>query len=223
MVPRDLARPAALYLAMLALVGCDRDAAPRGAGATGTTAGATAGATGPSMSPAPGRSARPLPPHAVTPTLARLAIAATIPNGWDMAQTPDEADAGAAVFLPGDDSGEKGVSFLDVAPDVRLPASMEQAVSEAKGRQECEGDSGCSVLGSEAAPGGYLVTLRTPKTVFVMSWRKIAPGRVLQCRFELSQIVAATLHGGTWLDDPDAVARARREGEDLCRSAGPQS
>jgi hypothetical protein len=159
--------------------------------------------------------------HSVEVTLVGLKLDVTLPGGWDTVENQYDPARGTAVFEPDDDSGEKGTSFVDASKDARVPESAAKALAEATARDGCAGPGGCAVLANEAIPGGYLVSVRETKAVFVESWRAIAPGRALRCGFELSQIVVATLRGGTWLDDAAAVARAQKEGEDLCRSVKP--
>jgi hypothetical protein len=194
---------------LLALAGCNRD---RGAGATGS-APPSAGSGAPDAS---------VPHHTAAVDLSGLKLTLSLPGGWDRVLNPYDPNNGtAAVFEPALDSGERGTSFIDISKDVRVPGSAAKAVAEATARDACSGPSACAVLGSQEIPGGYLVSVRAPKDVFVEAWWTVAPGRALRCGFQLSEIVAATLHGGTWLDDPAAVARARQEGEELCQSVKP--
>jgi hypothetical protein len=160
--------------------------------------------------------------HIAAVTLVGLKLEVTIPGGWETVQNQYDPNGGTAVFEPNDDSGERGTSFVDASKDARVPESAAKALAEVTARDGCSGPAGCTVLADEAVPGGgYLVSVREAKAVFVESWRTIAPGRALRCGFELSEISMATLHGGTWLDDPTAVGRARKEGEDICRSVKP--
>jgi hypothetical protein len=193
---------------LVALAGCNRDG---GAGATTST-----------PPPSTVASGAPLPHHTTAVDLKGLNLEVSLPSGWDLVQWQYDPKGGVAVFEPAEDSGERGTSFLDASKDAFVPASAAKAIAEAMARGGlCSGPSPCAVLGSEPIPGGYLVSVRGTKSVFVGSWRTIASGRALRCGVELSEIAAATLHGGTWLDDASAVARARKEGEDLCRSVKP--
>jgi hypothetical protein len=202
--------PYAAVAALLVAAGCDRGAPPAPAGPAPTAAPSTAA---PNAAPAH---------HTVAVTLRGLKIEVTIPGGWETVQNQYDPSGGTAVFEPNDDSGEKGTSFVDASKDAHVPESAAKALAEVTARDGCSGPGGCTVLANEAVPGGgYLVSVREAKGVFVESWRTVASGRALRCGFELSEIVVATLHGGTWLDDATAVGRARKEGEDLCRSVKP--
>jgi hypothetical protein len=202
--------PVSLFLcaagaSVLALAGCHRDS----------------GASLSAPPPATVDSGAPLPHHTAAVDLKGLKLTVSLPDGWEKVEWQYDTERGAAVFEPGVDTGEKGTSFLDASKDAHVPASARAAVAEVEGFDHCTAPPGCAVLGSEAIPGGYLVSVRGPRDVFVESWRTMAAGRALHCGFRLTEPAVATLHGGTWLDDAIAVARARKQGEDLCRSAKP--
>jgi hypothetical protein len=76
-------------------------------------------------------------------------------------------------------------------------------------------------LASETVPGGYLVSVRMPNAVVVESWRAGPLGRAVHCGFEASALKVPTTHGASWLDDPDAVARAQGRGKNICGSVKP--
>jgi hypothetical protein len=197
----------AAVASVLALASCRRDS------------GSSASRSGPP--PAAVDSGAPLPHHTAAVDLKGLKLTVSLPDGWERVQWQYDTERGAAVFEPGVDTGERGTSFLDASKDAHVPASATAAVAEVEGYDRCSGPSECAVLGSETIPGGYLVVVRGPKEVYVESWRTMDAGRALHCGFRLWEPAVATLHGGTWLDDAAAVARARKAGEDLCGSVKP--
>lgn len=188
---------------LLALAGCSRD-----------------GGAPPSPSSAAVPSAAPSH-HTALVTLVGLKLEVTLPAGWETVQNQYDPSRGTAVFEPNDDSGEKGTSFVDASNDTHVPESAAKALAEVMARSECSTPGDCTLLASEVIPDGYRVSVREPKGVIVESWRAVAPKRALRCGFRLYEIAAATLHGGTWLEDPAAVGRARKEGEDICGSVKP--
>ena len=62
------------------------------------------------------------------------------------------------------------------------------------------------------------MTIRMPRAIFVESWVAAPRERAVRCGFEASALDELTPRGLTWIDEPDAVARVRSRGEDLCRS-----
>jgi hypothetical protein len=158
----------------------------------------------------------PLTMHVVRTTLAKLPTEVALPSGWRILAGQSDEGAGLVAFGPDDDSGETATAFLDGSQVARVPASPSEATTEALERDACAKPSACTVLGTETVPGGYLVSVRMPRAIAVESWRTAPQGRAVRCGFERSAIEASG--AASWLDDPGAVARARGEGEDICRS-----
>jgi hypothetical protein len=220
---------AGTWLGTLAIVvGCRRDAAlsvPTISG-TVTPTGSAPSSSAPSpsastpLAPNVASAGAPTPTRVVRVTLVRWPVEVALPGGWEMvARLSDEAQ-GLVAFSPTEYSERAASAFLDGTPTVRVPASSAQADSEILDLPECPKPSVCPVLTTEALPGGgFLVSARTPQAVVVRSWRAAPSGRAVRCGFEVSAI--GTLPGPKWLNDPDAVARARIRGEEFCRSVKP--
>jgi hypothetical protein len=156
--------------------------------------------------------------HVVRTTLAKMPVEVALPTGWRIVVSQSDEGEGLVAFGPDEDSRESATAFLDGSQVARVPVSPSKATAEAFARDACERSSACTVLGAETLPGGYLVSVRMPRAVAVESWRVGPEGRVVRCGFERSVLDTAA-DGATWLDEPEAVAVARREGEDICRSA----
>ncbi len=221
-------RRALLFAVLVLGAACTRGAGPRESAAAsgapppanGTSknaaassgAGAAADVSAPPSAP---------PPALASPTrvaLAGLPVEVALPPGWGLLANQSDEGEGLAAFGPAeDDARTTSTAFLDGSQMARVPSSIAQATGEALARDACAKPADCVVLASEAIPGGYLVSLRTPQAVVVESWRSASGDRALRCGFEASALHGPA-HGSSWLDDPEAVARARARGESVCRS-----
>jgi hypothetical protein len=159
----------------------------------------------------------PVAMHVVRTTLAKLPVELTLPTGWRSLVSQSDEGEGLVAFGPDEDSRETATAFLDGSQGARVPASASEATTEALARDACANPSACTVLGAETVPGGYLVSVRMPRAIVVESWRAAPQGRAVRCGFERSALDAPP-DAATWLDE-SAAARARSEGEDICRSA----
>ncbi len=198
---------APLLIALLA--GCRKDAPTPEKPAAPAPVPASSSASAPPTSTAPapaGGSTR-----VVRVTLASLRAAVTLPAGWDVLASQSDESAGLVAFGPSNDNGAS--VFLDGTVTTRVPASAPLATRESLAHDACAKPAVCTALATETLPGGFLVSVRMPKSVFVESWRAFAPTRAVRCGFE-----AAPAGSGAWLDDAAAVARARKLGEEICRS-----
>jgi hypothetical protein len=153
-------------------------------------------------------------------TLAKLPVEVTLPRGWEVVARLSDEEQGLVAFAPSEDSQGSATAFLDGTLTERVPASSAQASSEIVDLYECAKPSVCTVLATEALPGGgFLASARTPRAVVVESWRAAPSGRAVRCGFEVAAV--GTLQPRGWLDEPEGVARARTRGEDFCRSVKP--
>ena len=207
--------PAVVVFVLLSAAACSRRDAPAPAAGNSLTQGASP--PGPVASPAPSGGAGPRSAHVVTMTLAKLPVEVALPSGWSVLEAQSDRETGLVAL--GSTEADGASAFLDGSQIVRVPASAGEATAAALARDACAKPSDCSVLGTEALPGGFLVSLRTPHAVAVESWRAGPPDHALRCGFEVSDLDSRTGRPSTWLYDPDAVARARKQGEELCRSA----
>lgn len=155
--------------------------------------------------------------HTLRTTLARLPVDVALPTGWRILARQSDEGEGLVAFGPDEESGETATAFLDGSQIARVPATPSEATTEALARDVCAKPSACTVLAAETIAGGYLVSVRMPRAIVVESWHAAPLGRAVRCGFERSASDAAP-GAATWLDEPDAVARARSEGEDICRS-----
>ncbi len=210
------------------LSGCSREAASKGSTESITLAsqdaaplasrdgGAPKGPTAPLVPslalPPPG------PPHPAETVLAKFAIELELPHGWELVAKQSDETVGLVAFAPDVSSPEPGSAFLDGSLSARVPASLEEAAAEALQSDDCKKPAECVVLAKETLAGGFLVSLRTPQAVSVESWLALAPEHAVRCGFEMAALHAPIVGGATWLDDPLSVARARGEGEAICRS-----
>jgi hypothetical protein len=123
-------------------------------------------------------------------------------------------------FAPAANSKERGATaFLDGSLVARFPRSMLDAQNQAVDRDECRGPDGCAVLGKDAADGLFIVTVREPRALVVTAWRRLTSDQAVRCGFEMTGLPASgrskTVAAA---DEIPAVARARAEGEAICRS-----
>jgi hypothetical protein len=232
-MPAHRARAAGLVAVLVSqlLSGCSREAThpdrsvsnglaasagePPVSAASGDAPPASASAPAPAVG---GARPAPLTMHVVRTTLAKMPAEVALPAGWRVLARQSDEGEGLVAFGPDDDSRETATAFLDGSQVARVPASPSEATTEALARDACAKPSACALLGAETIPGGYLVSVRMPRAIAVESWHAAPGGRALRCGFERSALDAAP-DAATWLDEPDAVAQARREGEDICRSA----
>ncbi|HLK35389.1 MAG TPA: hypothetical protein VKU41_01470 [Polyangiaceae bacterium] len=210
---------AGLVVAWIAGAACSRgDAAPKPAAGNAVVQSANSPAAGPTP---PLGGAGPRPTRAITLTLAKLPVEVALPSGWSILEGQSDRETGLVALGPTADDPWAVTAFLDASQIVRVPPSAPEATAAALARDACAKPGDCTVLGSESIPGGYLVSLRTPHAVAVESWRTAPLDHALRCGFEASDFDPRSGRASTWLYDPDAVARARRQGEELCRSARP--
>jgi hypothetical protein len=151
-----------------------------------------------------------------------MRVSVALPAGWNI--LPDQSDEGAGLvaFAPrrsiggGDDQAAS--AFLDGTRTVRAPASLPEAAAEILRHDQCKDSARCTVLGREMLAGGdYLVSMKTPQSVQVQSWRAGPRGRAVRCGAEVSA-PAGPAGTKTWLEDGAAVERARASVEVICRS-----
>jgi hypothetical protein len=155
-------------------------------------------------------------------TLAKLPVEVALPKGWEVDARQSDEGQGLVAFSATEYSDPATAIFLDGTLTVRVPATSAEARNKILDFDECAKPSSCPVLATEALPGGgFLVSARTSEKVVVESWRAAPSGRAVRCGFSVSAIPALRGHLANWLDDPDAVARARIRGEEVCRSVKP--
>jgi hypothetical protein len=229
-------------LVALALAGCSRESGPResmapiamapAASSAPTASGAPAASgtptapSGPAAS-SPGANAAPAagadsppPPHVVKTKLVTSPVQIELPSGWDLVANQSDEGTGLVAFAPGANSKERGATaFLDGSLVARFPRSMLDAQNQAVDRDECRGPDGCAVLGKDAADGLFVVTVREPRALVVTAWRRLTSDQAVRCGFEMTGLPATGRSKTVGVaDETPAVARARAEGEAICRS-----
>ena len=164
------------------------------------------------------------PPHITTVSLNGMPVGLVLPAGWKLLPAQSDEDAGMVAFSP--DRPVLGVpeqqasAFLDGTREgAVVPASLASATEQVLAHDWCKSPAVCTVRDREALPGGgYLVSIKTPQSVFVESWLPAPNGRGVRCGGEVSALAALHIHPKTWLDDPTEVDRAGVTIEAICRS-----
>lgn len=171
-----------------------------------------------------------IPARTTTISLDRMRVEIVLPVGWNLIPQQSDESSGLVAFAP--DRRQQGIVpeqassvFLDGTREgAAMPGSLADAVAEAQAREQCNSPADCVVLGREGLPGGgYLVSIKTPQSVHVESWRMGPGNRAVRCGAEMSVAAEVQPGGKTWLDDHSAVQRAQARVEAICRSAKPAS
>jgi len=151
-----------------------------------------------------------------------MRVTVALPAGWNILPEQSDEGAGLVAFAPHralQGGTELAFSaFLDGTRMVRTPSSLTEAVAETLRHDHCKNPALCNVLGRETLPeGGYLVSVKTPQSIQVQSWRPGPHGRAVRCGAEVATLPSPP---DTKPSPGDTVAleQFRPSIEGLCRS-----
>lgn len=162
--------------------------------------------------------------HATTVTLDGLRVEITLPDDMRLDAKESDESLGAVAFDRERDHPAVGApaqsitAFLTGTRNVMVPATLAEAVTASR-VDFCGKCTRCDELARESlSSGGFLVTLRTDKSVQAVTTKPAPAGRAFVCGAEAFALFAEPGQK-TWLDDPAEIKKARDVVEAICRSA----